>query len=58
MDVVHAIENAETGDGDRPKKEIKIVKSGELKEEEEKADEPTEVKAETDDGKETAKEEL
>jgi len=36
MDVVHAIENAETNPGDRPKKPVKIVKSGELNEEEEK----------------------
>ena len=59
MDVVHTIENAETGAGDRPKEPIKIAKSGELKEEEEKgADKPTEGNAKTDDGKEAAKEEL
>jgi len=48
MDVVHAIENAETGGNDRPKVSIKIVKSGE---EEKKPEAKT-------DGKGTAKEEL
>jgi len=60
MDVVHSIENADTGANDRPKQAIKIAKSGEIKEEEEEkeADKPTEDKAKTDDGKEAAKEEL
>ncbi|KAF8451500.1 cyclophilin-like domain-containing protein [Terfezia claveryi] len=55
MEVVHEIENSQTGPNDRPKDPIKIAKSGELKEE---ADKPTEDKAKTDDGKEAAKEEL
>lgn len=58
MDVVKAIENAETNPGDRPKKTVKIVKSGEIKEEEEAA-KPAEGEAKTDDdGKEAVKEEL
>jgi len=38
MEIVHAIENAETNPGDRPKAAVKIAKSGELKGEEGKGE--------------------
>lgn len=30
MDIIHGIENIPKGGGDRPKKDVKIVKSGEV----------------------------
>jgi len=56
MEVVHAIENAETNPGDRPKQAVKNVKSGELKEGEEGETKPSEA---AEDGKtEDVKEDL
>jgi len=48
MEIVHAIENAETNPGDRPKAAVTIAKSGELKEEEEGETKPSEA---AEDGK-------
>lgn len=58
MDIVLAIENVETDNFDRPVAEVKIVKSGELKDEEEEPSAPTGDKAQEEEGKETGKQEL
>lgn len=57
MEIVTAIETAATAGGDRPKEPVKIVKSGELKEDEEEA-KPTEGEAPKEAGKEEIKQEL
>lgn len=48
MEIVHAIENAETNPGDRPKAAVTITKSGELKEGDEGEAKPSEA---AEDGK-------
>jgi len=57
MDIVLAIENVETDNFDRPKVEVKIVKSGEIEDKEEESSAPTDDKAQ-EEGKATGKQEL
>lgn len=57
MDVVTAIENVKIDSYDRPEVEVKIVKSGELKEEDEPPA-PTADETQEEEGKDTGKQEL
>ena len=56
MDVVTTIENVDKDNYDRPEVEVKIVKSGELEEDEPSA--PTADETQEEEGKDTGKQEL